>query len=200
MNGSGFATSTSPPADRLSKPIASCSIGDGSLCPPTSDSEGESGTGRQPRLGGLRSPCGHAERAREAPGVQARRPPGEEGIVESERILGTVGRPPHSHVPLIRMTLSKTTPSTRTRAEHLRPDRRDPQVLDIALEVADEQGSAVSRGEWGRTARRHGGLRAEVGGNSIVAADPAPVLTAAVARGLAQIADRFAYRALPGYL
>lgn len=101
---------------------------------------------------------------------------------------------------LIRMTLSKTAPTTRTRAEHLRPDRRCPQVLDIALEIADEQGIAVSRSEWGRTARRPGGPRAEVGGDSIVAADPAPVLTAAVARGRAQIADRFAYPALPGYL
>ena len=36
----------------------------------------------------------------------------------------------------------KTAPTTRARAEHLGPERRRPQVLDTALEIAAEHGVA----------------------------------------------------------
>lgn len=144
------------------------------------------------------------------------------------------------------MTLPKT--ASRARAEHLGPERRRPQVLDTALELADEQGvtnvtmAAVAermgvtrpvvyacysgRGElltalldrereWALTSmlamlppRRTGsveqmfvdGCRAllvtvcerPASWRIIVAADPEPVLTAAIARGRTQIANRVA--------
>lgn len=40
------------------------------------------------------------------------------------------------------MTPSKTATTSRARAEHLGPERRRPQVLDTALEIAAEQGVA----------------------------------------------------------
>lgn len=40
------------------------------------------------------------------------------------------------------MTPSKTETTSRARAEHLGPERRRPQVLDTALEIAAEQGVA----------------------------------------------------------
>lgn len=144
------------------------------------------------------------------------------------------------------MTLPRTV--TRGRAEHLGPERRRPQVLDTALQIAAEQGVAnvtmaavaermgvtrpviyacyPGRGEllaalldrereWAVTSmlamlppRRTGsveqmfveGFRAlltTVGERPaswriIVAADPDPVLTAAIVRGRAQVADRVA--------
>lgn len=142
------------------------------------------------------------------------------------------------------MTLPRTV--ARGRAEHLGPERRRPQVLDTALQIAAEQGvtnvtmAAVAermgvtrpvvyacypgRGEllaalldrereWAITSmlgmlppRRTGSveqmfvegfraLLATVGERPaswriIVAADPDPVLTAAITRGRAQIAER----------
>jgi AcrR family transcriptional regulator len=146
------------------------------------------------------------------------------------------------------MTLPKTATTTRARAEHLGPERRRPQVLDTALEIAAEQGVAnvtmaavaermavtrpvvyacySGRGEllaallererdWAITSmlgmlppQRTGsieqlfvnGFRAllatvcerPASWRIIVAADPDPVLTAAIARGRAQIAGRVA--------
>ncbi|MGH3633713.1 TetR/AcrR family transcriptional regulator [Mycobacterium sp.] len=144
------------------------------------------------------------------------------------------------------MTLPKT--ANRTRAEHLGPERRRPQVLDTALEIAAEEGVAnvtmaavaermevtrpvvyacyPGRGEllaalldrenqWALTnmltmlpPRRTGsieqmfvdGFRALLAAvcerpaswQIMVAADPDPVLSGAIARGRAQIADRVA--------
>ena len=142
----------------------------------------------------------------------------------------------------------KTAPTTRARAEHLGPERRRPQVLDTALEIAAEHGVAnvtmalvaermevtrpvvyacySGRGEllaalldrereWALSSmlamlppRRTGsirqmfvdGFRALLANvcerppswRIIVAADPDPVLTTAIARGRAQIAERVA--------
>lgn len=144
--------------------------------------------------------------------------------------------------------MAATATASRSRAEHLGPDRRRPQVLDTALVIAAEQGVAnvtmaavaermgvtrpvvyacySGRGdvlaalldrerEWALTSmlgmlppRRTGsieqmfvdGFRALLANvcerpaswRIIVAADPDPVLTAALARGRAQIADRVA--------
>ncbi len=144
--------------------------------------------------------------------------------------------------------MGATATTSRARAEHLGPDRRRPQVLDTALEIAAEQGVAnvtmaavaermgvtrpvvyacySGRGDvlaalldrerdWALTSmlgmlppRRTGsieqlfvdGFRAllanvcerPVSWRIIVAADPDPVLTAALARGRAQIAGRVA--------
>lgn len=144
------------------------------------------------------------------------------------------------------MSPPKTATIPRARAEHLGPERRRPQVLDTALEIAAEQGVAnvtmavvaermqvtrpvvyacySGRGElltalldrereWALTSvlsmlppKRTGsieqmfvdGFRAllakvrerPVSWRIIVAADPDPVLTAAIARGRAQIAGR----------
>ncbi|MGH3969106.1 MAG: TetR/AcrR family transcriptional regulator [Mycobacterium sp.] len=144
------------------------------------------------------------------------------------------------------MTLPKT--ATRSRAEHLGPERRRPQVLDTALEIAAEQGVAnvtmaliaermevtrpvvyacySGRGEllialldrereWAlasvfamlppqRTSSVEqmfvDGFRAllatvrerPASWRIIVTADPDPLLSAAIARGRAQIADQVA--------
>ncbi|MCV7259750.1 TetR/AcrR family transcriptional regulator [Mycobacterium shimoidei] len=144
------------------------------------------------------------------------------------------------------MTPSKTETTTRVRAEHLGPERRRPQVLDTALEIAAEQGVAnvtmaavaermevtrpvvyacyAGRGEllsallerersWALSnmlamlpPQRTGSIQQMfVDGFStllssvrerpaswriIVAADPDPALTADIARGRAQIAER----------